>query len=302
MKKNIFKETAWMPPFALLCALLWALAYPFIKLGYAELGIASGDLGGKVLFAGIRFLAAGLLVLLLAKGRDKTPLSPSTWGWLLLFAGVNTSLHYLFSYVGLGYIPSARGTIIDSMSSFFLILLSCLLFADDTLSPAKALGCVLGFLGIVILNVEPGKALFADVSFLGDGMILLNAMSGAWGSILSRVVSRRMDMTRATGLSMAIGGGGLCVVGLAIGPDQVWNLSPLGLGLMGALILISAVSFTIFNTLLAYHPISRVAIFNAFIPVFGVVFAMLILGEPFRWKYLLAGLLVAAGIVTVNRK
>lgn len=293
-----------MPPFALLCALLWALAYPFIKLGYAELGIAHDDLGSKVLFAGIRFLVAGLLVLALARSRggDRTPLSRRTWGWLLLFAGVNTSLHYLFSYVGLGYIPSARGTIIDSMSSFFLILLSCLLFADDTLSPGKALGCVLGFLGIVILNVEPGKALFADVSLLGDGMILMNAMCGAWGSILSRVVSRRMDMTRGTGLSMAIGGGVLCVVGLVIGPAQRWSLSPLGLSLIGGLILISAVSFTIFNSLLAYHPISTVAIFNAFIPVFGVVFAMLILGEPFQWKYLLAGLLVAAGIVAVNRK
>ena len=56
------------------------------------------------------------------------------------------------------------------------------------------------------------------------------------------------------------------------------------------------------HTLLAYHPISTVAIYNAFIPIFGVVFSSLILGEQFMWKYLIAGILVAGGIIAVNYK
>lgn len=298
------KNKKWLPPLALTCSVLWALAYPLIKLGYRELNIATDDLGSKVLFAGIRFLFAGALVLLITGARHQRQknINKNAWGWLLLFALVNTSLHYLCSYVGLGYIPSARGTIIDSMGSFLLIILSCVLFSDDRMSWNKVLGCILGFSGIVIMNVEPGKFMFENISFLGDGMILLNAVFAAFGGVISRVVSHKMDMTLATGISMAIGGAILCIVGLCIGVGQSWHLSALGITIIIALTLISAISFSIYNTLLAYHPISTVAIYNAFIPVFGVGFSSLILGEQFMLKYLIAGIFVSIGIINVTIK
>lgn len=298
------KSKKWLPVLALICSVLWALAYPLIKLGYRELNIATDDLGSKVLFAGIRFLFAGALVLFItgAVNHTEKKISKSAWGWLLLFAIVNTSLHYLFSYIGLGYIPSARGTIIDSMGSFLLIILSCIVFSDDRMGWNKVLGCVLGFSGIVIMNVEPGKFMLENISFLGDGMILLNAVFAAFGGVVGRIVSRKMDMTLATGISMAIGGAILCIVGLSIGVAQPWHMSAVGVTIIVALTLISAISFSIYNSLIANHPISTVAIYNAFIPVFGVGFSSLILGERFMIKYLAAGVLVALGIVAVNRK
>ncbi|OLR59633.1 hypothetical protein BHF70_08440 [Anaerostipes sp. 494a] len=158
MCSEIYKNKKMMPVLALLCALLWALAYPFIKLGYRELGIEANDLGSKILFAGIRFLFSGLLVLLISGKKlvSRSRINKNIWRWLLLFALINTSLHYLFSYIGLGYIPSSRDTIIDSMGSFFLILLSCMIFADDRMTVYKAMGCILGFGGIILMNVEPG--------------------------------------------------------------------------------------------------------------------------------------------------
>lgn len=300
----MIKDRRFLPPLALTCSVLWALAYPLIKLGYRELGIAPDDLGSKILFAGIRFLFAGILVLIISliKHQNKEGIHKSAWGWLLLFAVVNTSLHYLCSYVGLGYTPSARGTIIDSMGSFLLIILSCIIFSDDQMSWNKVIGCVLGFSGIVIMNADSGRILFENVSLRGDGMIMLNAVFAAFGGVLGRVVSRKMNMTFATGVSMAIGGGILCVIGLCIGVDNLWKLSAVGIVIVIALTLISAISFSIYNTLLAYHPISTVAIYNAFIPIFGVVFSGIILGEQFMWKYLIAGLMVAVGIVAVNYK
>lgn len=90
------------------------------------------------------------------------------------------------------------------------------------------------------------------------------------------------------------------MAGLCVGFRQSWNMSVMGIGIMIALTLISAIRFSIYNTLPAYHPISTVAIYNAFIPVFGVVFFSLILGELFMWKYLIAGLFVGGGIIAVN--
>ncbi|MDY3791355.1 MAG: DMT family transporter [Oscillospiraceae bacterium] len=299
----IFQNKKALPFLAMLCALGWSLAYPLIKMGYSELGIYPDDLGNKILFAGIRFFAAGILVLItgalqkrkLIIGRREAPL-------LLSFALVNTTLHYLFSYIGLSYIPSSRSTILDSMGGFLLIILSCLIFDDDTFSKTKVIGCLLGFCGIAVINIAPIGTLFSDISFMGDGMILLNACCAAGGGLITRLISKKMDMLAATGYGMGIGGLLLIFTGIFTGIQHSWNMTAKGVAIVISLILISAVCFGIYNMLLAYHPISKVAIYNALIPVFGVIFSALLLNEPFMWQYAAAGLLVASGIYVVNKK
>lgn len=302
MKNSIFSNRKTAPFWAFFCAAGWSLAYPLIKLGYAQLHIASDDLGSKIGFAGIRFLFAGILVTILAiiqKRKFKVE-QKSVVAWLLLFALVNTALHYLFSYVGLGYLPSSRSTILDSMNGFFAIILSCIIFEDDKFSKFKALGCILGFGGILLINIEPGQNFFQGISFRGDGMILLNALCGAFGGIITRIISKKMDMTVATGLSMTIGGGLLCIISAIIGPTSKWTINIKSIITMVGLILISAVCFGVYNQLLAYHPISKIAIFNAFIPILGVIFSSIILGEPMRIKYIIAGCMVAFGVYIMN--
>ena len=48
---------------AVVCTVLWGTAFPFIKLGYSAFGVADGDVGAMLLFAGCRFFLAGLMVL-----------------------------------------------------------------------------------------------------------------------------------------------------------------------------------------------------------------------------------------------
>ena len=109
-------------------------------------------------------------------------------------------------------------------------------------------------------------------------------------------------MMVATGYSMGIGGLVLIIVGSGIGIQHSWNLTVKGLLIVVSLILISAICFGIYNMLLAHHPISKVAIYNALIPVFGVMFSSILLQEPFLWQYVVAGGLVASGIYVINRK
>ena len=302
MKNSIFSNRKTAPFWAFFCAAGWSLAYPLIKLGYAQLHIASDDLGSKIGFAGIRFLFAGILVTILAiiqKRKFKVE-QKSVVAWLLLFALVNTALHYLFSYVGLGYLPSSRSTILDSMNGFFAIILSCIIFEDDKFSKFKALGCILGFGGILLINIEPGQNFFQGISFRGDGMILLNALCGAFGGIITRIISKKMDTPGATGLRRTRGGGLLWIISAIIGPASKWTINIKSIITMVGLILISAVCFGVYNQLLAYHPISKIAIFNAFIPILGVIFSSIILGEPMRIKYIIAGCMVAFGVYIMN--
>lgn len=71
--------------------------------------------------------------------------------------------------------------------------------------------------------------------------------------------------------------------------------------IINSLVLISAVCFGIYNQLIACNPISKIAIFNAFIPILGVIFSAIILGEPMKLKYFVAGMLVALGVYVINK-
>jgi drug/metabolite transporter (DMT)-like permease len=51
---------------ACLCCLLWGSAYPAIKNGYALFAIAADDIASRMVFAGYRFVIAGVLLLIMA--------------------------------------------------------------------------------------------------------------------------------------------------------------------------------------------------------------------------------------------
>ena len=54
--------------------------------------------------------------------------------------------------------------------------------------------------------------------------------------------------------------------------------------------------------MISWHPISKIAIYSALIPVLGVIFAALILKEELKWQYFISVLMVAAGIYLVNKE
>ena len=123
-RASVFENRKWVPLFAGSAALSWACAFPLIKLGLADFGIAGTDTGGKALFAGARFLLAGLVVLAVAKlcGRSfAVPRGKTRWQ-LVLFGLVNTALHYFFFYLGVSNSPGGRASILDSLGTFLLIL------------------------------------------------------------------------------------------------------------------------------------------------------------------------------------
>lgn len=46
--------------------------------------------------------------------------------------------------------------------------------------------------GILAINLQPGVDFFENITFMGDGMILLNACCGAVGGVVTRVVSNEV--------------------------------------------------------------------------------------------------------------
>src|SRR3712207_4904901 len=65
-KIPLFQRPLFVTLFALTAAIVWGWAYPLIKLGMAEYGIGADMTGSKMLFAGIRFMLSGLIILAVA--------------------------------------------------------------------------------------------------------------------------------------------------------------------------------------------------------------------------------------------
>ncbi|WP_420065754.1 DMT family transporter [Pectobacterium colocasium] len=287
---------------ATLCCLLWGSAYPAIKNGYELFHIADNDIPGKLVFAGYRFAFAGLLLLALAalSGRSIGRFQRGQLVQLSILGIFQTSLQYVFFYIGLAYTTGVKGSIMNATSTFFSVLLAHYLYQNDKLNINKLTGCILGFVGVMVVNINSNE-MSIGFTLLGDGFVVIAAFILSASTIYGKRISQTMDPTVMTGYQLAIGGSiltisGYCTGGTLIIPDLKAVL------MLGYLILLSSVAFSLWSQLLKYNRVGMVAPFNFLIPVSGTLLSALFLNESIlEWKYFFALVLVCSGIWLVNR-
>lgn len=298
---SIFQRPVWVVIFALTAAIAWGWAYPLIKLGFAAFDISPEMTGSKMLFAGIRFAISGLIVLCVAHGthRPFTVKHPQNWFYIIAFALLNTTLHYAFFYIGLSHSQGSRAAILNSLGVFMLVLLACIFFKTDKLTLRKIVGCIVGFAGILSLHIGEGSS--GTFTFLGDGMIILNALCSAIAGLMTRGLSKRVDVFVGTGYSLAFGGLMLMACSVCM-HGTLPTFTATGAIILFLLICISTLGFTLYNKLLSCNPVGKVAIFNSLIPVVGALSSCLCLHEPFYWRYFFAALLATIGIYIINKR
>lgn len=302
LKPSLYKTRSGVFALATLCCILWGSAYPAIKTGYALLHIASGDIAGQMLFAGWRFALAGAILLMVATAMKKPilTLNGRQARQVALLGLTQTAIQYVFFYIGLAHASGVKSSIMNATGVFFSVVLAHFIYANDRLSTRKILGCVVGFLGVVVVNLG-GGALGFDFSLLGEGFVIIAAFVLAATSIYGKRLSASMDPMVMTGWQLFIGGLILTSVGMTGGGHlEALNLQSGALLLYMALL--SSVAFAVWSLLLKHNPVGMIAAFNFLVPVFGVALSAVFLGESLlRWSYLAALALVCAGIWLVTR-
>ena len=287
---------------ALLCCLLWGSSYPAIKTGYAWFGIARTDIPSQLVFAGWRFLGAGLILLgwALSQRKPIVNLGAGSARQLVVLGLSQTTLQYVFFYVGLAYTTGVKGSIMNATGTFFSVLLAHWVYHNDRLSHAKLWGCLVGFAGVMVVNLGRGS-LDMDFTLLGEGFVVIAAFVLAAASIYGKQGSQRMDSVVMTGWQLGIGGAALLAIGWALGGSLTgftWG----SILLLVYLALLSSAAFSLWSILLKHNRVSQVTVFNFTVPIFGAALSALFLGEAlWEWKNLLALVLVCGGIWLVTR-
>ena len=290
---------------ALICCFLWGSAFPCVKLGYELFAIAPADTASQILFAGLRFFLAGWLTVGIGSLLRRKLLFPgkSSWGMVGALSLAQTVVQYLFFYIGLANTSGVKGSIIVASSTFFAIFISSLICHYEPLGAGKLLGCLLGFGGVVVINLSGGD-LGSSIRLTGEGFMLISTLSNAASVVLMKGYSRREDPVTLSGWQFVLGGFAMIAVGLFMG-GRLTVRSPWSLLLLLYMAMISAVAYSLWGILLKYNPVGRVTVYGFMTPVFGVVLSAVLLGEQnqaFTLSGLAALLLVCLGIWSVNRE
>ena len=304
MKEKFLRQTWVVCVLAAICCILWGSAFPAIKMGYRWCGISAADTGSQVLFAGCRFTLSGLLVILFGSLLKKEPLrlTKQVIKPVLVLAFFQTILQYFFFYIGMAHTTGVNGSIITATNVFLSILVASLLLGQEKLDAKKILGCILGFAGVVLVNLQ-NASLEAAFAWNGEGFIFVSAASSAISAAFIRKYSEKNSPMLLSGYQFFLGGIVLMLTGMLLGGHIQFHsgVSVAGLIYLAAL---SAVAYTLWGILLKYNPVSKVTVFGFVNPVAGVVLSALLLNEEgaLTWITVFSLVLVSCGIITVQKQ
>ena len=277
LKESTMRKTWVVCLLAMICCLLWGSAFPCIKVGYKLFQVDSTDTAAQILFAGCRFTLAGVLVILFGAVLQRTFLKPgrTAIAKIIKISLLQTVLQYFFFYVGLAHTTGVKGSIVEASNVFLSILVSSLLFRMEKLDAKKIIGCMIGFAGVVIINLS-GNDVSMSFNLMGDGFVFISALAYAFSSVLIKKYSQTENPVMLSGYQFLLGGI-IMVAGATAAGGRLTAVSVKGGMLLLYMALISAVAYTLWGILLKYNPVSKVSIFGFTNPVFGVILSALIL-------------------------
>ena len=280
---------------SLLVMALWGSLFPCVKMGYAAFGIDANSVADILMFAAMRFGLCGALVCGFCLCRRKTIAVPPAKAalnivWVGVFAIV---LHYACTYIGLSMTDSSKTALLKQTGALIYICFSFLFFKDETFSISKIIGAIIGFCGIIAINLSSSRISFS----LGDILILGASVCTVISNIISRRSAQNSSPLWITGISQLFGGLVLLGASLALG-GELPQFTVKGILVFAYICAASIAGYTLWYHILASGELSKLFIIKFAEPLFACLFGAVLLGENiFQLQYLLAFILISLGII-----
>jgi len=287
---------------ALVCCALWGSAFPCIKLGYAWMNIGAGETANQILYAGVRFTLAGILTIIFGSILQREILYPKKEAVkkVISLSLFQTVIQYIFFYMGLAKASGVNASIIEGTNVFVAVIIAGLIFHQEKITTRKIVGCLIGFAGVVFINLAGGSV--GAMSFLGEGFIFLSTIAYAFSSVIMKNYSKTENPVMLSGYQFVAGGVIMVIAGLVMG-GHLNRFSTPAVGMLLWLAFVSAMAYSLWGILLKYNPVSRVAVFGFMNPVFGVILSAWLLNESgsIGTNALISLVLVCVGIYICNK-
>ena len=278
----------------LILSLIWGASFLFIKVAVATIPPFSVAFGRTA-------LAAVLLYLVLRSRGLRMPGWGSVWGTFLLMGLFNGAVPYTLITWAEIHIDSGLAAIVNALMPLFTVLLAHLFTGDERLSWMKIVGIFLGFLGVVAL-IGP-----AALKGLGKDVIAQLAVMAAAGCYAIAIIYGR----RLKGITPLVSATGqlFCAAVLTLPMvlvfDAPWALSPsfISVAALTCLSLLgTALAYLLYYYLLQRIGSTNLSLVTYLLPITGVFWGALLLGERLHWSAFLALGMILAGIAGVNNR
>ena len=289
-RKNVDATGAFL---ALITSVFWGANTVAIKLGLAD--------APPLRLAWMRFVVGGAAIAVWAWATGRLAglrVAPAEWRPMLMLALIFTAQIGSMN-IGTSLTSAAHASILLNLYSVHTVVLSHFLIPGDRLTVRRVAGVAVAYAGIVILFA--GQARAGTASLLGDAIVFVSAFLLAERLVYLARAVQQLDPVKLL-LSQAAVGCALFMLGSALTETMPTSWTPrLVASIAYQGVLIAGFNFIVNLWLLQrYRPSSLVPFFLTQ-PVFGVVAAALLTGDPLTWELLIAGVAVAIGMGLSSR-
>ncbi len=274
---------------AVLVAAIWGLNFVIIEVGLHDFP--------PLLLSSLRYLLASLPILLLRRGGAGVP-----WRWVLAVGIVIGVVKFSLLFVGMDIgMPAGLASLVLQVQAFFTLGFAAVLLRERP-HVTQAAGLVLATAGLALVAAR------LDGAATPAGFTLVVLAAAAWG--LGNTAIKRAapaDPFRFMTWMCLIPPLPLLLLSLSFeGPRAVGDaLAGIDLGGLGAVAYIAFAATTVGWGLWAYlmreYSAGTVAPFSLLVPVFGLGFAALLLGEALTPRVAVAAALVVSGVLLTQR-
>jgi len=272
-----------------------------------ELGVLGAVWGGSFLFMRIAAPGFGSLPLVevrLALGAVvllpflwSTRFTAALWTRLAGIAAINSAIPFALFAWGAERAPAGVGAITNSMAVLFATLVA-FLFYGERIGPRRAAGLVLGFVGVLVL--ASGKMAGSSIG----PAVLAGTLAAVCYGFGANMLRRYLVGVPASAVAAAtILSASLLLLPFAI---ATWPTHPLTLRSWVSAVLLGVLC-TGFAYVLYYRLIHRIGAPRAtsvtyLVPLFGVVWAWIVLGEPVTVTMAISGALILGGVALAQSR
>ena len=280
----------------ILTIIFWGLSWPVGKI------IATNFHGASLTAAFIRFTIAFPALAVIVFLKEKSVSVPRELHIKLIILGLLQVTLYNFLYLtGLIFTSSSDASLIISLNPTITAVISSQLYSDERLTINRLLGLVVAFSGVTLIFFLSPNASGGN-NILGDLIIFGGAFVWAIATSFSRPIFKQITPLR---YQFWVTLYGWIALGLLSLFEKPWKVSVSGeswLALIYLGLFAAATANVLFSTGVKNLGPTKTSIFVNFVPLLGVIFSIIILSENFSVVYIVAFLLITAGVTLVNRR
>ena len=281
--------------FGVVC-LVWGTTYLAIRIAVETIP--------PLLLTGIRYLAAGLIMLTILKLRGvKLPSDPRVLRELALIGVLMVGGGNLAVVWAEQYVPSGLAALLVATAPFWASILEALRRNGEHIGLHRGIGMIVGFLGVALLVTPRGAGGHLAPGLLA-GAIVIQAGSLCWqyGMVRGKhELPPGVPLLPSATLEMLFGGALVTIVGLLIGEGKRFVVTPRTFGALAYLTIFgSVIAFTAFTFALAHMRATNLSLYAYVNPAVAVVLGWLILDERLTWVSIVAMVVILGGVAIVQ--